>query len=219
MSIPGAHRAARTFLALCLALAVWLAAPSPAGATTLRRMDLPELVQRADRIVHARAIEKKVYWNTAGTQINTDTLFDILDQAKGQGPKRLTVTMLGGRIDPVEMSAEGTPTFEIGEEVLLFTSPRPDGLKNIVGYSQGVMRVREDPQTGEKFATSEVPVGTTYLDESGGEAHAVHPARLQAPVAALLDRIRLMAAGKAAAPGVSRRPVPVPEVESNGGQP
>ena len=217
MSFVGIPMAGRACLAASLALAIWFATPSPAGATTLRRIDLPELVAHADRIVHARAIETKVYWNADGTQINTDTLFDILDQAKGQGPKRLTVTMLGGRIDPVEMSAVGTPVFEIGEEVLLFTSPRPDGMKNLVGYSQGVMRVHEDPQTGEKIAASEVPVGTTYLQAAPGRAQAVRPERLQAPVPALLDQIRQMVAVEGAAPGLSRKPVPV--ATPDGGRP
>lgn len=219
MSIPVAVRAARACLAAGLVLAVWLATLSPAGATTLRRMDLPELVQKADQVVHARAIEKKVYWNEAGTQIHTDTLFEILDQAKGQGQKRLTVTMLGGRIDPVEMSAEGTPVFAIGEEVLLFTSPRPDGKKNLVGYSQGVMRVREDPQTGEKIATSELPVGTTYLQAVGGQAQVVRPARLQAPVTELMERIRQMTSSANQTSGQARKPLPVDPRASEGGRP
>ena len=218
MSITGTPMVGRACLTASLALTAWLATPSPAGATTLRRIDLPELVHRADLVVHARAIEKKVYWNAAGTQIHTDTLFDILDHAKGQGQKRLTVTMLGGRIGPVEMSADGTPVFEIGEEVLLFTSPRPDGMKNLVGYSQGVMRVHEDPQTGEKVAASEVPVGTTYLQDVGGRARATHPARLQAPLPELLDRIRQMVAAERTAPGLSRKPVPAVPV-SDGGRP
>jgi hypothetical protein len=173
-----------------LLAAAWLASTTPAVATTLRRIDLTELVGRADRIVHARAVDLNVHWNAAGTQILTDTTFEILDQAKGQGPARLTVTMLGGRIDPVEMSAEGTPVFRAGEEVVLFTSPRPDGAKNLVGFSQGVMRIVEDPETGEKTAISEVPVGVTYMQMVEGKPAVVHPSRRHAPLSALLDEIR-----------------------------
>jgi hypothetical protein len=203
--------------------AAWLSASAPAIATTLRRMDLPELVGRAERIVHARAVNVNVHWNAAGTQILTDTTFEVLDQAKGQGPSRLTVTMLGGRIDPVEMSAEGTPVFQTGEEVVLFTSPGTDGAKNLVGFSQGVMRIGEDPQTGEKTATSEVPVGVTFVQMVGGRPTVTHPSRRSAPLPLLLDEIRRMAgdsqAGAAPAPKGRGGPVSPTLRPADGGRP
>src|SRR5215475_10130926 len=109
------------------------------AATTLRRMDLPELVSSADRVVYARAVASTVAWDPTGTQIFTDTTFEVIDSAKGQGPTTLTVTLLGGRIDPVEMLQEGTPVFAPGDEVVLFTADRPDGKCDLVGFTQGVM--------------------------------------------------------------------------------
>jgi len=117
------------------------------------------------------------------------------------------------------MSAEGTPVFAVGEEVVLFTSPGPDGKKYLVGYSQGVMRVHEDPQTGEKIAASEVPLGTTYVQNVGGHAQAVRPERLQASLPVLLDQLREMVAGKGATQGISRKPVAVPQPDPEGGRP
>jgi len=184
------HLAAASLLSL-----VCLATVPPADATTLRKMDLPELVSLADRIVDARAISRNVYWDPSGTQIYTDTTFEVLAEAKGQGPATLTVTLLGGRIDPLEMREEGTPGFSVGEEVVLFTLERPDGNHNLVGFTQGVMRVQPDADSGEKFAVSEVPLGVTLVDPGQTQAASSRPSPLRAPLASLLDQVRQIVAG------------------------
>jgi hypothetical protein len=179
---------------------------SPAGATTLRRMDLPDLVRDADRVVHARAVDKDVFWDPTGTQIQTDTTFEVIDEAKGQGPKRLVVNMLGGQMGQVEMFAEGTPTFDVGDEVVLFTSPRPDGKKNLVGFSQGYMKVFENA-SGQKYATGMVPMSVTVLDTSGPQPRSVRPVGGKIPLDALMDRVRQIAAqGAAAKPTIEKQP-------------
>ena len=133
-----------SILGVCLS--GWL----PVDATTLRLMRLDEIAARADRVVHAEAIEQRVYWDHSGRKIYTDTTFEVIESIKGAGPARLTVTILGGAIGPVAMVVDGAPLFAIGEEVVLFTSPRPDGRKNLIGYSQGVLRVHVDVATGAR---------------------------------------------------------------------
>jgi hypothetical protein len=183
-----------------------LALAAPAGATTLRKMDLPELVSSADRIVHARAVNGTVYWDPGGTQIFTDTDFEVMDEAKGQGPATLTVRLLGGRIDPAEMREEGAPIFSIGDEFLLFTLDRGDGTSNLVGFTQGVMHVlTESP--GTKIAVSEVPLGATVIQLGGPQPTIVRPSPMRAPLGTLLDEIRQMIDGtRPAGPIVSTTP-------------
>lgn len=205
--------------AACLLAGLALLAPPAAEATTLRRMDLPELVRRADRVVHARALEKKVYYDPSGTQIHTDTLFAVLEDAKGGGPNRLTVTMFGGRIDPVEMKEEGTPIFEVGEEAVLFTSPRPDGKKGLVGFSQGRMRVVETPD-GEIVAESVVPAAVHFVDTGGGRPRAVRPETTRMPLADLMLKIRQLASGQQpAGPAIERSPRKLDAPRDAGGKP
>src|SRR5262249_43395364 len=93
-----------------------LATASPVHATTLRKMDLSELVVAADRIVDARAISSTVYWDPTETQIYTDTTFEVIDEAKGSGPTTVTVTLLGGTIGEVELRSEGAPIVALGDE-------------------------------------------------------------------------------------------------------
>jgi hypothetical protein len=185
-----------------LAALILLAALSPAGATTIRRIDLPELIASANRIVHARAVENVVFWDDEGLRIYTDTTFEVLAEAKGAGPSTLTLNLLGGRIDPLEMTVEGTPVFTPGEEVVLFALDRPDGKSNLVGFTQGVRRVSQETVTSpdgrsslRKIAVSEVPLGVTILEERGPGLAVVRPSPLRAPLERLLDEIRGIVAG------------------------
>lgn len=201
-----------------------LAAISPASATTLRKMDLPELIASADRIVHVRAINQNVYWDPTETQIYTDTTFEVLSEAKGQGPSLVTVNLLGGSIGEVDMRAEGTPIFSAGDEVVLFALDRPDGKEDLVGFSQGVMRVVTETSTGAtgeavsmKFAVSEVPLGVTYVQVGGPQLVETRPSPLRAPLATLLEDIRQVVGGtRPAGPAVS--PTPDTDPEATGGQ-
>lgn len=203
-----------------LAMFLWMAVSPPAGATTLRRMDFGQMVSLAHRVVDARVVGNNVYWDATGTRIYTDTVFEVLDEAKGKGPKQITVTMLGGRIDPAEMTVDGTPVFAAGEEVVLFTSPRADGKNNLIGFSQGVMRVHEDPATGRKWAVSDVISNVTYVDTSAGHPVPVRPVRSRAPLDALMQNVRAMVdegAGKDA--GLSMRPETPKTAGPKGGRP
>ncbi|HET6372826.1 MAG TPA: hypothetical protein VFG76_05935 [Candidatus Polarisedimenticolia bacterium] len=191
------HLASAALLSL-----VWLAATPRVDATTLRKMDLAELVVQADRVVYVRTVGSSVYWDPTGTQIYTDTTFEVLTEAKGQGGPTVTVSMLGGRIDPLEMREDGTPAFTLGEEVVLFTLDRVDGRSDLVGFCQGVMRVQPELETGEKFAVAEVPLGVTLVGPGEPQQTTGRSSVLRAPLAALLEEVQQIVAG-------SRPPGPV----------
>jgi len=202
--------AAAACLVMGLVIACLLAASNPASATTLRRMDLSDLVSHSNRVVHARTVSNNVYWDPTHTRIYTDTVFEAIGEAKGAGPKRLTVTQLGGRIDPIEMLVEGTPAFTVGEEVVLFTEPNPEGNQMIVGLSQGVMRVKADPRSGARFAVSEVPTKVTFV---GGR-----PQRAAVALDELFEQVRQLAGGLTPPGAAGRRPATDP-VKPGGGKP
>ena len=185
--------AART-LAGAFVLA-WAAVP--AGATTLRHMDFGELVGRADRVVHARVVGNNVHWNEAGTQILTDTTFEVIEEAKGKGPSKVIVQNLGGALGIVEMHEDGTPEFTPGEEVVLFIAPGRLEQKAIVGFSQGVMRVSENPATGRKFVTAEVPMGVAFMQQTSEGLRPVRPVRQRAGLIELMQQVRQMVASGA----------------------
>jgi len=178
---------------VCVVLATLVA--GNLEATTLQRMDLPEIVETADRVVHARVLDRRSYWDEARTQIFTDTDFEVLDQAKGDGPRFLTITLLGGTVGIIDMIVPGTPVFDIDEEVVLFTEPRPDGRKHLVGLSQGVMRIVHDPASGEPVAVSGVHGGVSYLEPVEGTLRTVRARSQRVPLRHLMDGVRAMVQG------------------------
>lgn len=190
--------------ALLVSGLVWVAASTPSMATTMRRMDLPEVVNRADRVVHAVVIEERVYWDKSYRKIYTDTTFEVLEDIKGQGSPRVTVTMLGGTLNGFNMLVEGTPIFRSGEEVILFTSPRPGGAKNLVGFSQGLMRIHEDPETGLRMARSFMPTGVTYLDRAGGQKVSRNPR--EAELGEMKEELRRLVDAKEPSKQIESRP-------------
>ncbi|MGH9868614.1 MAG: hypothetical protein ACREAA_10695 [Candidatus Polarisedimenticolia bacterium] len=185
-----------TVLRVPLAALVLAVAALPADATTLRRMDLSELVTRAERIVHARAVDKNVHWDASGTQIYTDTTFEVIDEAKGKGPRRFTVSLLGGVMGGVEMREEGTPLFKQGEEVVLFTSPLPSGKKALVGFSQGAMRIADDPATGHRMVVADVPAGVTFMEQTVQGLRPVRPVSQRARLDQFMEKVRKAASGE-----------------------
>ena len=50
----------------------------------------------------------------------------------------------------------GVPEVAEGEEAVLFLRPSPAGATHLVGFSQGVMRVRIDPSTGQRMVAAPV---------------------------------------------------------------
>lgn len=180
-----------------IALTVLVAAAAPlVDATTLRRMELVELVGTAERVVHARVVDQRSYWVEGLNQIFTDTTFDVLEDVKGAGPRDLTITLMGGRVGILDTVVPGTPTFAIGEEAVLFTESRPDGRKHLVGLSQGAMRVLVNEKTGERTAVADPYAGVIYMAREGGTLRPVAGPSRRAPLSELLNTVRDIAGGR-----------------------
>lgn len=186
-------------VAAIIAVPVLVAVSAPfVDATTLRRMDLAELVDAAERVVHARVVDQRSYWDEGLMQIFTDTTFDVLEEAKGEGPRTVTITLMGGRVGIIDTVVAGTPNFAMGEEAVLFTESRPDGRKHLVGLSQGAMRVIVNEETGERTAASDAYAGVTYMAPEGGVLRPVTAPSHRAPLPTLLDSVRDIASGRRA---------------------
>lgn len=111
-----------------------------AHGTTVLQLDLASLSSRASRILLARCE------STGNVLIDgvpcTQVEFEILEVVKGQGDGRQTVLFAGGELDGVRQWVAGMPTFEPGEEVVLFLSaPDSRGRSWPIGLSQGKVGV------------------------------------------------------------------------------
>lgn len=132
------------FRLLPAALLAALLVASPADASIVQGLELPELVRHADRIVLGRVLFSESFQRPDG-QLGTWHRIGVEREIRGRAPdeREVIVETLGGQIGDVGMRVEGEPSFTVGERVLVFirdggpyTAFRP------VGMGQGVMRVR-----------------------------------------------------------------------------
>jgi hypothetical protein len=108
------------WVALAAALATVLVAP--AGATTLIRMGLEDLVKSHSKIVVGEVVDVRSYWNHDGTFILTDVRFSADQVIKGrlQENSEITVTLLGGEVGDLTAIIVGGAELVPGSSYVLF---------------------------------------------------------------------------------------------------
>src|SRR5207249_4360654 len=130
-----------------------------AFATTVVRMDLPELVKQSDTIVQGRVDHVDVKWeeNLAFTYV----YIKVEDPMKGDRRSTVIIRQMGGKIGALNVDVAGMPKFSKGEEVLVFLHTRQDGTFQIVGLNQGKYEISDD------FAVSNVSGIDVYNPKTG----------------------------------------------------
>lgn len=117
---------------------------SSGQASVLRALDLEELVGESDAILVGEVVlsEFFVYPNgMLGTSHRIRVERDVVHGVSGE--TEVLVETLGGRMGRLGMRVEGTPTFKVGERVVLFLrAGKAYAAFWPVGMGQGVMRVR-----------------------------------------------------------------------------
>src|SRR6266850_8244998 len=120
-------------------------ASMPAFATTVRHLDLKEIVGASDTIVQGRVESIRSFWQ--GKQIHTEVRVKVSRALKGPRGDRVTFLQTGGRVEspvPLEMTLPGAPTFRVGDEAYFFLQPGGAGVRYIVGLFQGHVPLRHD---------------------------------------------------------------------------
>lgn len=111
----------KRFLRGVMAFAIAASVVAPAGATTLIRESLDELVRSNRTIVVGEVVDMHSYWNSDGTFILTDVRFAAHDVLKGNVKDReLTVTIMGGRVGDTTTLIIGNPELIPGNSYVLF---------------------------------------------------------------------------------------------------
>ena len=158
-----------------LVTATLLLSPLLVSGTVVLYMDLREMTSVSDVVVHARVLESSVRSDYEGP-ITTRTRIEAIQILKGEEEfkgNRLWFDLIGGAKDGMQIRIPGTPTFEAGEEVILFLEKNSSDFA-ICGLQQGVFRVR--PST-EGSTVSRDLSGTAYAQfGSRGEYSMRHDA-------------------------------------------
>ncbi|MBN1210648.1 MAG: hypothetical protein JXB05_37710 [Myxococcaceae bacterium] len=143
--------ALRALLAAALLLGL------PAAATTMLRIDLPELSQTADTVVHGTVRRMESRWSGDRRRIVTDVEIEVTEALKGQVAGTVRLVQLGGTVGEIGQKVHGMATFKPGEEVVVFLNRQSSKAFRVTGMSQGKYQVRRSADGRSALA---VPEGT-----------------------------------------------------------
>jgi hypothetical protein len=138
----------------CLVALAAVSLPIPARATTVIAPDFDQLVNSADYVVRARVKSVRSEWrpnpdNARRPYIATLVELEILEAISGTPPSPLVLDLVGGRIGDKELTIDGAPRFEVGQESILFVRGNGRQIVPLVGMRHGHYPVRRDLRTGE----------------------------------------------------------------------
>jgi hypothetical protein len=130
----------------------------PASATVLVPIEFRELATSAPVIVHGTVIDVRSDWVDGRRAIETFVTIEATDYLKGHLGDRVTFKVPGGQLGRYRTVFVGAPTFQSGQEVVLFLKSDGPSYPFIVGLSQGLYHVVTDPASGRKLVTPPVIV-------------------------------------------------------------
>ncbi len=132
-----------------------------AFGTTLIAVDVPALSQTAEVIVVGTVRASAPRLTKDGARIITDTEIQITEVLKGKPDATTLVVMQpGGIVGDVGQKVEGTASFAVGEEVVVFLDRRGADRFAVTAMSQGKFRVERSSDGKVAFA---VPQHSTSL--------------------------------------------------------
>lgn len=158
------------------------AAVLAAGATTLEKLSVEEMVQKSTAVVRARAAVASSVQR--GPMIYTVYRLQISEVLKGSVPSSPEVYVPGGTYGRYRQSIAGSPVLEPGREYVLFLWASPRGLVQVIGLSQGVFQVKT-ASGGEALLVRD-KIEADFVDRMG---RAVEDSGVKLSLAGLRDTI------------------------------
>lgn len=121
------RRLSKLLAATLLALSALLPFGPDAGATVMMDLDLEEMVDRADAIVHGRVLRAGSRLEAEGRRLAPFTIVElqVFDWLKGEGEARIRLREAGGAHPNGRSEVVGAPRYRPGEEVVLFLLREP----------------------------------------------------------------------------------------------
>jgi hypothetical protein len=140
-------------VAMVFAACLMLWSAHPVQATTLERMSLEQLAERATTIVLAKTLGASAEMQALAGQtgsgfLQTRANNQVLKVLKGAAGQNLSATALGGTLGSLSAPVDGMPTFTAGETCLLFL----DRKGRVIGGYQGKLTVADGMVTELKLS-------------------------------------------------------------------
>lgn len=141
-----------------------------ASAATLQQLSMSQLTQNATAIVRARVTASSASFT--GSTIYTHYKLQVSETWKGQPAAE--VLLPGGVAGGYRQSFPGVPSLSVGSEYVLYLWKSPKtGITHLVGLSQGIFNVTQQPDGTLQASRSRI--GETMLDGNGRQVvdHAI----------------------------------------------
>ena len=158
----GATSVCWRFLLVCFIL---LLGATPSRATTVVPPEFPQLVNESDYIV--RTVVKAVAseWRGSPGQggIFTRVELEVREVIAGSPPQPLVLEMLGGKVGDQEMTLQGAPKFQVGQEDILFVQGNGRNIYPLFAIMHGRYPIQRELGTGREYVTrsNHVPLQDT----------------------------------------------------------
>jgi hypothetical protein len=123
-----------------LALALLVAA-APAAAATFVATSVEQTARASDAVVRGTVISKASRMSPDGRGIVTDVEIAVASAWKGEPEATVRVTVRGGEVGNLGMRVDAAPSFQDGEEVVVFLARRGQGWR-VGGNALGKSRVQ-----------------------------------------------------------------------------
>lgn len=175
----------------CVSIVMLAMAALAAGATTLEKMSVEEMVQQSTAIVRGRAAAAGSVQR--GSMIYTVYRLQVTEVLKGSVSSSAEVYVPGGTYGRYRQSIAGSPVLEPGVEYVLFLWASPRGLVQVIGLSQGVFQIKTAADGGEALFRSKIEA--EFVDRQG---RAVEDNGMKLSLAGLRELINQMGARREA---------------------
>ena len=128
-------------------------------ATVIVPIEFRELVATAPVILHGQVVDVRGGWVDGRRSVETFVTIAVADYLKGNLGESVTIRVPGGQIGRYRTVFVGAPSFQEGDEVVLFLKRAGSSYPFIIGLSQGAFRVVADARTGQRIVTTPIVMG------------------------------------------------------------
>lgn len=153
-------------------------------------VDLEQLARMSPVIVHGTVTDVRPQLALDRRRIDTFVSLDVSEYVKGSLGPELTFRVPGGEFGRYRTIVPGAPSFDPGDEVVLFLGADGPSFPYIVGLSQGVFRIAADAQTGEKRVLTPPTEASLNGNERPQSVIRGDPNRRPMPVAQFISAVR-----------------------------
>lgn len=127
------------------AVAVMLAAPVVARATTMFPLTIEQLTERSEDVVRAHTVAVASAWDGARRIVTrAHVVVDAAYSGHLAPGAAVDVATYGGTVDGISMLVLGAPQFAAGEDVVLFLTPQAGLGTGVAELGQGKFEVVRD---------------------------------------------------------------------------